>query len=293
MKKKVLVMLSSYNGERYILEQINSIYNQNDVEINLVVRDDGSSDSTVNLLKRNFPKIDIISGRNIGWKRSFLSLLYAASREYDYYAFADQDDIWLEDKMKLAIEKMYNYEECPCLYYSMMTQVDEDLKIMEKQQPLHYPVEKPMVLFQNFVQGSTIVFNQKLLQVAQKYVIEDPIPHDIWLPILATYTGKVIFDKSSYILYRIHSDNVTVSMKNQYWKNLIKSIFSCEMVDNYAKYLREGYFEELTDSDFKIIDKVANYKSYKLFLLFNKNIRKLSFKGTLFLKLAILFGRMR
>ena len=290
---KVLVMLSSYNGERYIIEQVNSIYRQNDVHIDLVVRDDGSTDNTVKKLNENFPEINIKIGENIGWKKSFFTLLYDASQKYDYYAFSDQDDVWLENKIKSAIDKMYRYEDRPCLYYSMMTQVDDNLNILEKQQPLHYPISKPMVLFQNFVQGSTMVFNKKLLKLAQKYTIVDTIPHDIWLPVLATYTGKVIFDESSYILYRIHSNNVTVNMNKKYWKSLIRSIFDCEVVDNYAKYLKEGYSEELSDIDLNIISKIANYRNHKISLLFNKNIRKLSIKGTIMLKLAILFGRIK
>ena len=290
--KKVLVMLSSYNGEQYIREQIDSIFKQENVSIDLFVRDDGSTDNTVKVLKEYPKKIDIEVGENIGWKRSFMSMLYTVTQDYDYYAFADQDDVWLTNKIYTAINKIHS-EDLPCLYYSMMTQVDDNLEVMAEQQSLHYPIEKPMVLFQNFVQGSTIVFNRKLLQAAQKYIIQDPVPHDIWLPILATYIGKVVFDESSYILYRIHSNNVTVGMKNKYWKNLIKSVFSKELVENYAKYLMAGYREELSVEDFKCVCDIADYRKHKMSLLFNKDIKKISFKGTVMLKMAIILGRVK
>lgn len=94
---KVIVLMSTYNGEKYLKEQIDSILNQVKVEVFLMIRDDGSSDNTIAILKeyeRQNRNIKIIKGKNIGVGNSFMQLLYN-SAEAEYYAFADQDDVWV------------------------------------------------------------------------------------------------------------------------------------------------------------------------------------------------------
>lgn len=94
--KKVQVLLSSFNGERYIQKQLDTIFAQRGVEVSCIVRDDGSSDRTVQIIK-NYQKkqlaLQLIEGENLGWRRSFMELLRLAEKA-DYYAFADQDDEW-------------------------------------------------------------------------------------------------------------------------------------------------------------------------------------------------------
>ena len=112
--EKILVMMSTYNGEKYIREQIDSILHQKDVKVDIVVRDDGSKDNTQNILKNyssKYKNIKWSQGDNVGPCKSFLELLYS-SGEYEYYAFADQDDYWYPNKLKAATEKMKNYTHC-------------------------------------------------------------------------------------------------------------------------------------------------------------------------------------
>lgn len=109
---KVCVLMSTYNGEKFLEEQLESIFNQKGVEILLLVRDDASTDKTVEILRKFRNKylgqMVILEGKNnIGWRASFLTLLYKA-KEYScpYYAFSDQDDVWLENKL---------YSACKCI----------------------------------------------------------------------------------------------------------------------------------------------------------------------------------
>ena len=111
---EITVFMSTYNGSRYLRDQINSILNQEGVHVKLVVRDDGSSDETLDVLNEYAGKIVVISGINIGCEKSFLELLYSNFKS-KYYAFADQDDIWVSDKLKTAIEKIRD-DEFPSLY---------------------------------------------------------------------------------------------------------------------------------------------------------------------------------
>ena len=97
-KYRVKVLLSSYNGENYIDKQITSILNQENVDISILIRDDGSKDNTRNLLSKyaENPHIEVVYGENIGFKKSFSTLVKLAAKDdtaFDYFAFADQDDL--------------------------------------------------------------------------------------------------------------------------------------------------------------------------------------------------------
>ena len=95
MEKKVKVLLSAYNGEKYIVEQVESILNQTYQNIELYIRDDGSKDNTLKVLKpyQDNPKVHIIQGENVGFIKSFLQLV-ELSGDADFYSYADQDDVW-------------------------------------------------------------------------------------------------------------------------------------------------------------------------------------------------------
>jgi len=294
--KKVLVLLSTYNGEKYLVEQVESIIRQVGVTVYILIRDDGSKDNTRKLimdLASVYNNIEYIFGKNIGYEKSFMELVYK-SGEFDFYAFADQDDVWLEDKLQRAIDKLENIKGVG-LYYSMMTQVNNNLEVLKEQQTLLYPINKPEVLFQNFVQGSTIVFNKDACDLIKEYELKDKIAHDIWLPCVVTYFGKVIFDEESYILYRKHDQAVT-AVKEKYWCRLLKRILKGEKVPNLAKFLFEGYADKLNEKDRVFVEYVATYrKSFakRMRLVLSNSVRKKTLKGTLLLKLSFLFGRVQ
>ena len=298
-KPTVLVLLSTYNGEQYLLEQIESIFQQKGVIPSIMVRDDGSSDGTIRLLEEcenKFERISYSVGENIGYKASFMHLIYDSPSTYDYYALSDQDDVWIKDKLISAVDYLKEDSDIPALYYSYMTQVDEKLNKLDEQQPYHYPEPKPKILFQNFVQGSTIVFNRELLDKIKQYRLPDSsnIAQDIWLPIVATYFGKIFYDTKSHILYRRMNSSVTVVARKKYWGNLFRSVFQGDKVINPGKYLWLGYKDELSKEDLSVIEPLYHHRklSNKFKLIRNKNVRKNTFKGTLMLEMSILFGRL-
>ena len=128
MKKDITVLMSTYNGEKYLHEQIDSILRQQGVKVNLLVRDDGSTDNTLAILDKYQEEglLTFYTGENLGPQRSFLHLLQQAPQS-DYYAFADQDDIWLEDKLSTGIKQLQNDKEKPALYFSQTQLTDEEL----------------------------------------------------------------------------------------------------------------------------------------------------------------------
>lgn len=180
--KKVQILLSTYDGEKYLKEQIESILKQEDVEIRLLVRDDESQDKTIDILKElsKNENVDYYQGDNIGPARSFMDLVYSANEECDYFAFADQDDIWDTKKIISAINKLENMEDKPSLYMSALEIVDENLNTIEiKQIKGNASFEREMI--KNFATGCTMVLNKKLLQEIKSYNPDYIIMHDSWI----------------------------------------------------------------------------------------------------------------
>lgn len=129
--KTVIVVISTYNGAKYIERQLNSIFEQSGVDIQVLVRDDCSKDNTVKVVReyaKNHPqnKIEIIKGENVGFAKSFWVGLSMCGNA-DYYAFADQDDVWKPNKLIRCIDAMQDADEVPQLAYCKMQRSDVQL----------------------------------------------------------------------------------------------------------------------------------------------------------------------
>lgn len=234
-RMNVAVLMSTYNGEKYIKEQITSILNQENVNILLMIRDDGSSDKTMEVLegyRRQYKNIKIIKGKNIGVGNSFMHLLYK-SNEADYYAFADQDDVWKKDKLIKGIE-MINAAGSnePLLYVSNQIIVNQNMEVQGMRYSTPPSTEIVSILNRNPFSGCTMVMNRLLRNML---INKDRRPgqqffnvriHDAWIAMYAGCVGKIIYDEKSYILYRQHEGNVVGADK----KNAIKRI------KGYLKY---------------------------------------------------------
>lgn len=304
MKKEVSVniLMSTYNGEKYIFGQIESILNQTNVNIKLNIRDDGSNDSTkeiLNELSKLHQNLHFNFEDNIGYKRSFMDLVYTANLDCDYYAFADQDDIWLEDKMIRAIGKIGETNE-PALYFSNCLMVDNDLKeigLLHKQ-PLEISSSLSNRIINGFAHGCTMVMNKAAFKLIRNYKIEKALAHDYWIPLVISEFGKIIYDYESRILYRQHSNNVFGGTNISLPKLIKNKINKMDEEKNYysevAKQFLDRYKPKLNPAKVKELDIIINYKKSimkKLTLIFNGNIRRNNLRGTLYLKLLIILNR--
>lgn len=121
-KPRVEVLMSTYNGELYIDEQIQSILSQKDVDLNLLIRDDASKDNTIEKIKKYTTRdnVSFYNGKNIGATRSFFDLMNHAG-EYEYYCLSDQDDVWDDDKVITAVNKLLPYSDQPAFYNIQIT----------------------------------------------------------------------------------------------------------------------------------------------------------------------------
>lgn len=216
----VEILLATYNGEKYLNEQLNSLKNQTYKNWRIIARDDGSSDKTLQILenfKKNNPnkmEIYLNSGRSHGPMNNFCELM-KLSKE-NYVAFCDQDDVWiptkLEKTMKLMKKLERNFGLLPILVHTDLMIVDKNLKIMFKSmirtQKLNYSSRKSIkqLIVQNCVTGCTMMANRNLIRICGT-IPKGAIMHDWWLAIVACAFGKLEFLDESTVYYRQHEAN--------------------------------------------------------------------------------------
>lgn len=217
MKESIAVIMSTYNGERYLVEQLESILNQNlaDVELSIIIRDDGSTDNTVSMIKefqKSHKNIELITGINCGYVQSFLTILSALKhrkQKFNFYALADQDDYWDKDKLQVAIDAIKQEKlAIPLLYESVSRIADEHLRFIK----VSNVPQKAISIFNTAIQtcaaGHTYVFNDLLLQCISDNINTQLIyGHDSLLTNIAIIYGKVIFDSEPHVSYRQHGKN--------------------------------------------------------------------------------------
>lgn len=205
----VCVLMSTYNGSTYLNEQIDSILQQDGVEVKLIVRDDGSTDGTQQLLS-DYAQRGLLTwqqGENLGPARSFMRML-AEAPECQYYAFADQDDIWHCDKLQQATQRLGEAAEGPAMYHSQTLLVDSNLNPLPRQIAKDNLGTFGESLVYKFVAGCTIVMNHALRLLAERYEPQQLYMHDTWIYSLCLLVGgTVCYDPESHISYRQHEAN--------------------------------------------------------------------------------------
>lgn len=212
----VVVLMSTYNGEKYIARQIESIINQDfEGHIHVLIRDDGSADNTVDILSdykkniENDPKrsVEIHKGKNVGAARSFMRLVNKC-RIYDYYFFSDQDDIWDQNKISEAVRQMSSFDK-PLLYSSGYRVIDKDGVITNEKFQHEQDWSKPLrTLYYSESLGCTFALNRKMMNIVKGYRFDRCMMHDNLIMFIASLKGTLIYDKESRISYRIHGENV-------------------------------------------------------------------------------------
>jgi len=212
LSPKINILLSTYNGERFIIEQLDSLFNQTYANIKIYIRDDGSTDSTVNLI-RTYPDhkklITLSIGNNIGVIPSFLQLLTDNEGTNELYAFCDQDDVWRPEKISRAVEKVMSCSEPDkILYCSRLEYVDENLRHLGYS-PLPRHIGFSNAAVENIATGCTVVFGETIRKFLLKGTPSDMLMHDWWAYLIASTFGDVIYDEFPSIQYRQHDNTVT------------------------------------------------------------------------------------
>ena len=212
---KIHILLSTYNGEQFLAEQIQSIQQQTVQDWKLLIRDDGSRDRTREIIQDFVAQdsrihwINENESKNLGVIKSFHNL--AQFEEADVYFFSDQDDVWLPQKLELSLAEARKYPaEMPLLVYMDLTVVNQDLEVLSssmiRSQSGHANTELVQELTENTVTGGVAMVNHALIQLWNQ--TEDILMHDWYLALLATAFGKLVYIDQPGELYRQHEHNV-------------------------------------------------------------------------------------
>ncbi|MFB5979809.1 glycosyltransferase family 2 protein [Lactobacillus delbrueckii] len=303
MSNKVLVLMSTYNGERYLQTQIESILNQEGVDVHLLVRDDGSNDNTINIL-RSFvgEKLDFYTGANLRSAKSFIDLLIKCPKTYDYYAFSDQDDYWCPDKLISAIKSLEKISK-PAVYCSNALLVDKDLNSLGRMEYNHIPnFTFQRVLIAGEVQGATMVMNRELTKYFNGIEMPDYVPmHDYFVSLVCVAIGgQIVFDPESHIKYRQHGGNVLgvdSSLFGKVRRNLSRVVKKNDFLDlqRMCQQLIEQNNFPIKENYLQVLELGATYKKslksrWRMTTLENMDFGKAN--QNIGYRLALLFGKI-
>lgn len=303
------ILLSTYNGEKYIVEQLDSIFHQTYQNFILYIRDDASTDNTVSIISSYFQKhpdfaektvvLSDSAHQNLGYMKSFWTLLCKCAKA-NYYAFCDQDDVWLPDKLSqslLYLEK--ESSRLPLLYFSDFDYCDENLNLLHRAPAAHLPITFRDVLFYTPAFGFSIVINDTLRNLALQTTDFTNLPHDGWVQKLAAAFGKILYNPKSTAYYRRHEKAVTASNAKYltavlYW--LKKEILGSAMKETHFVLTRfqQEYGDKLSPENAQLLSLYSG-NSFSPFIWFQrfsykKRLRP-SLGGDLALRLCLFLNR--
>lgn len=307
----IYILLAAYNGEKYIEAQIESILNQTYTNWKLIIRDDGSSDNTLSIIKKFIQadkRISLLKDNygNVGSCRNFSILLQSVKNESGYIMFCDQDDYWKENKIELTLNEMIKAEKnyaapTPVLVYTNFTYADESLQAISSKK--NYSVTKfsnikfSHIIAQNPAYGCTMMFNIALLKVINT-IPQEAENHDYWSVLTASAFGKVFYLPQSTVFYRQHGKNISGQHSNDDFVKRINRIYKGKNVDDVLnkikmiKVFNSIYHEKLSAGQKKIIDDfilLAKHKSLSLIINNLKNdLKRQTFLQTLLFYISIL-----
>ncbi|MEX0381019.1 glycosyltransferase [Leuconostoc sp. MS02] len=205
---KIAVIMSTYNGQKYIEDQIKSIFdNKLSDDITLYVRDDGSTDNTcamLNEMSKNF-HIDLTVGNNMGYKKSFEKLVYdIVSLDYDIYYFADQDDIWHKDKIAV-FQHEFNCLSPRLVFSNAELMINSQLSnqfLYEENYDIWKSFQS-LFMYGN-IYGMAMAINKELMTIIKSDRPVNSIAHDNWIPIVAHLSGDIVYVNKPLVYYRVH-----------------------------------------------------------------------------------------
>tara|TARA_R110001592_G_scaffold351175_3_gene648167 strand:+ start:1074 stop:1910 length:837 start_codon:yes stop_codon:yes gene_type:complete len=277
MGSNIEILISTYNGAQYLREQLNSLFSQTYHNFKILIRDDGSNDNTIQIVKefaaQYSNKINLIEDDfgNLGSSISFMKLLeYSVS---DYVMFCDQDDVWLPNKIEVTLRKIQEMEEegfdQPLLVFSDLKVVDNELKIINDSFWSYQKIDPNIasnwkdLAAQNVITGCTIMFNKEAKNCCLPFELPFLL-HDQWTGVCVSKAGKVGFIEEKTLLYRQHNRNVA-GAQNYGIKYLYSKINelrnSIKYYKSASKYFKEVSVFELLYKKVKInLIRVFNFK---------------------------------
>lgn len=280
--RPISVVMATYNGAKYLEEQIESILSQSLLPAEIIVCDDCSNDGTLNILE-NYQHRGLlkyyVNEKRLGVVDNFIKAIGFAQQD-NYIALSDQDDIWMPNKLEIqalalsGLEQSQVNQGSPCIIYSDLILVDSEKNTLNISfwNELNHDVHEHCLhtlLFGNFVTGCTVMFNS----ATKKYLSQVPnhILHDVWLAFIGNTFGKIISVKTPLVYYRQHNENANYQVGNRKktkWQERFKRLKKIFTNKAYleAEYEIAGQFltqykSEINASQQKIINRFLETKN--------------------------------
>lgn len=263
--KKILVIMATYNGEKYLPEQLESILGQSNVEVSILVRDDGSSDGTRALLDKyqSEGKLKWYTGEHLNVTKGYFDLMKkAADCQVDYIAFSDQDDVWDSDKLYIAAKSLDSVEKSiPALYYCGQRLVDGELNPIADHKLNSRRTLTTRFVLSDFA-GCTGVFNKALLDEVVKFEPEYMLMHDTWiLKVCLCLGGRVFVDTEPHMDYRQHGGNtVGLGRSIPAYIKQVGQYLNEYHVEAQMRELMRGYSDRMIPEYRKLAQMICEYR---------------------------------
>jgi len=256
----ILILLSAHNGEEFLPSQLESLRAQTVAEqIHLIIRDDGSTDSTVSLIESMDVapmSVDVVRGGNLGARDSFSALICAADPNYSTIMLCDQDDVWIPDKAEIAACAIRD-SPVPALYCGRSITTDAGLTPVGLTDDAPKGPSLHAALFSNIAPGHTMAFNGALADLYRRTINPHAIMHDWWLYLLAAGAGKVVFDPVPHAYYRLHQGNEIgygTTRASRLWRDAKRLVTEDRSsLASQAQALLEAIGPELSDEDARML----------------------------------------
>jgi len=272
MEEKIDILLATYNGEQYISEQIESILSQTYENFNLIISDDNSTDNTLIILKKYEKKDNrikiFVQNSNLGYVKNFEFLMQQVKSKY--FMLADQDDVWLEDKIEKSYKKMI--QENADLVFSDLKVVDENLNLLYKSFNKHMKLYRKICKYSDYrleilyncITGNTIICKQKFIN--KILPIPEGIKHDAWIGLIVSFNGKIKYLDEQLILYRQHENNqIGIKRQKGERRNKIINIRKKQfLVYNRHKKIFPNEIRKLNEEAFEYFNLIENIKVLNL-----------------------------
>ena len=265
-RPRVCVLLSTYNGSRFLDRLLQSLSNQEDVDVILHTRDDGSSDNTVQILdefKNLIHSTQIINeGPRMGPAASFLSLLETAPADCAYYAFCDQDDTWEPGKLYHAVAALTKiHSSKPSLYCSRVSYTNSQGEPTRLSRSPMKPLGFPNALVECPAPGCTMVMNQTARNLLTSRLPVHCNMHDWWCYLVVSAFGHVIYDPAPHINVRLHDANTSypgisfVGLLRQRIRRLVKYGHETYTPRSQAKAFARLYGNNLDETNNAVLSR--------------------------------------
>ena len=218
------MLLATYYGANYLQEFLDSLADQRDVSIHLIVSDDGSTDETLRIVDKNksrFNSVKILEGPKLGTGQNFFHLLRHSTS--DFAAFADQDDIWGKDHLALSIQRLLPHESMPAMSFTSTTQFFESGRRSSVWPTFREIPQLPRMYIECCARGCTVALNKSAVSLVNTYRPKFAVMHDWWCLLIMKTCGIVIYESTPEINYRIHSAN-TIGLGNRSVLNTLRNI---------------------------------------------------------------------